>query len=345
MIPAPLADFRNHCFRAFIASCLGVLALQVRAADAKPLRVGMIGLDTSHVPSFVKLFNNPAAEGELAGMRIVAGYPGGTDMPSSRNRVEKFTEDVRKMGLEIVNSIPALLEKVDVVLLESVDGRIHLEQAIPVIKAGKPLFIDKPAAGSLADVIVIFELAKQYNVPCFSSSSLRYVPGIQAVKKNPDLGTVAGVLTWGSCNYQEGIPDLAYYGIHGVEPLFALLGTGCETVTRVSTKDTDVVSGVWKDGRIGTYRGIRNNSAGWGAVIFGSKAIVPITRGGGYDELCHEIGRFFKTRKPPVPADETLEVFAFMEAADESKRQGGAPIALATVLAKAKSAAATKMPR
>ena len=322
-----------------------VLTSGTWAAETKPLRVGMIGLDTSHVPAFVKLFNSPTAAGDLAGLRIVAGYPGGTDMPSSKNRVEKFTDDVRKMGVEIVDSIPALLEKVDVVLLESVDGRVHLEQAIPVIKAGKPLFIDKPAAGSLADVIVIFELAKKHNVPCFSTSSLRYVPGIQGVKKNPDLGTVAGVLTWGSCTFQEGILEMAYYGIHGIEPLFALLGTGCVTVSRVATKDADIVTGVWQDGRTGTYRGIRTNSAGWGAVVFGSKAIVPITRGGGYEELCHEIGRFFKTRKSPVRPDETIEVFAFMEAADESKRQGGAPVALATVLAKAKNDAAAKMPR
>src|SRR5207244_6621779 len=169
---------------------------------------------------------------------------------------------LRAMAIEIVDSIPKLLEKVDVVLLESVDGRIHLQEAIPVIKAGKPLFIDKPVAGSLADDIVIYELAKKHNVPCFSASSLRFAPGIQELLKNESLGTIAGAVTWGSCSYQEGTPDMFFYGIHGIEPLYVLMGTGCETVSRIQTKDTDVISGVWKDGGVGTYRGFRRKKAG-----------------------------------------------------------------------------------
>src|SRR5437773_11321424 len=122
-----------------------------------------------------------------------------------------------------------------------------------------------------------------------------------------------------------------FYGIHGIEPLYTLMGMGCETVTRIQTKDTDLVSGVWKDGRVGTYRGIRKNKSGFGAVAFGSKDIVQAGKEGGYDELCKEVGRFFKTGKAPVRPEETIEIFAFMEAADESKRQGGAPVSLTSV--------------
>src|SRR5205823_4340287 len=242
------------------------------------------------------------ATDELAGIRVVAGYPGGTDIPASRDRVGKFTEQLRGMGIEIVDTIPKLLEKVDVVLLESVDGRIHLQEAIAVLRAGKPIFIDKPVAGSLADAIVIYELAKKQNVPCFSSSSLRFSPGVQELLHNEKLGAMAGAFTWGDCSYQEGTPDLFFYGIHGVEPLFTLMGMGCETVTRIQTKDTDLVSGVWKDGRVGTYRGIRHNKSEFGAVAFGSKGIVQAGREGGYEELCREVGQFFKTGKSPVSA-------------------------------------------
>ena len=333
---------RNRWFHALLSTLCLIFCAVARAADPAPLRAGMIGLDTSHVPAFTKIFNNPKATGDLAAIRIVTGYPGGTDIPASRDRVKGFTEQLRGMGIEIVDSIPKLLEKVDVVLLESVDGRIHLQEALPVIKAGKPLFIDKPVAGSLADAIVIYELAKKHNVPCFSSSSLRFAPGIQEILKNEKLGTIEGAATWGSCTYQEGTPDMFFYGIHGIEPLYALMGTGCETVTRIQTKDTDLVSGVWKDGRIGAYRGIRKNMAEFGAVAFGSKRIVQTGREGGYEELCTEVGRFFKTGKPPVPAEETIEIFAFMEAAGESKRQGGAPVSLASVLAKARAEAASK---
>jgi len=333
---------RNLWFPAVLSTLCLTFWVDARAADPAPLRAGMIGLDTSHVPAFAKIFNNPKATGDIAGIRIVAGYPGGTDIPASRDRVKGFTEQLRGMGIEILDSIPKLLEKVDVVLLESVDGRIHLQEAIPVIEAGKPLFIDKPVAGSLADAIVIYELAKKHNLPCFSSSSVRFSPGIQELLKNEKLGTIEGAATWGPCTYQEGTPDMFFYGIHGIEPLYALMGTGCQTVTRTQTKDTDLVSGVWKDGRIGSYRGIRKNKAEFGAVAFGSKGIVQTGREGGYEELCAEVGRFFKTGKPPVRAEETIEIFAFMEAADESKRQGGAPVKLASVLAKARAEAASK---
>ena len=304
--------------------------------EPKAIRAGMIGLDTSHVPAFTRLFNNPQAAADLAGVRIVAGYPGGTDFPPSRDRVQKFTEQVEGMGVEICDTIPELLEKVDVVFLESVDGRIHLEEAIPVIKAGKPLFIDKPAAGSLADVIAIYEFAEKHNVPCFSSSSYRFYPGIQALLDNDKVGKIAGAATWGPCSYQEGTPDMVFYGIHGIEALFTLMGTGCESVSRIKTADTDLVSGTWAGGRVGTYRGLRKNKSDSGAVAFGSKGIAMAEKGGGYADLCREIAKFFKTKKPPVSPETTIEMFAFMEAADESVRRGGEPVSIAEMMKNAK---------
>src|SRR5436190_8666302 len=333
---------RYVCAFSTLTGFLLGFSLDAAAADSPQLKAGMIGLDTSQVPAFAKIFNNPNSAGDLAGIKVVVGYPGGTEIPASRDRVKGFTEQLRAMGIEIVDSIPKLLEKVDVVLLESVDGRIHLQEAIPVIQAGKPLFIDKPVAGSLADAIVIYDLAKKHSVPCFSSSSVRFSPGIQELLKNEKLGTIEGAATWGPCTYQEGTPDMFFYGIHGIEPLYALMGTGCETVARIQTKDTDLVSGLWKDGRVGTYRGIRRNREEFGAVAFGSKAIVHSGREGGYEELCREVVRFFKTRKSPVSPEETLEIFAFMEAADESKQRGGIPIRLDEVFTKARATAASK---
>src|SRR5947208_1663761 len=211
---------RNRWFRATVPSLFLTFCVNAHAADQAQLRAGMIGLDTSHVPAFASIFNNPKATGDLAGIKVVAGFPGGTDIPASRDRVKGFTGQLRGMGIEIVDSIPKLLEKVDAVLLESVDGRIHLQEAIPVIKAGKPLWIDKPAAGSLADAIVIYELAKKHNVPCFSASSLRFNSGLQEVLKDEKVGSIVGALTWGSCSYSPGTPDMFFYGIHGIEPLF-----------------------------------------------------------------------------------------------------------------------------
>lgn len=305
-----------------------------------PLRAGIVGLDTSHVPAFTKLFNRPDNVGDLAGIKVVAGYSGGTDMPASRDRVAKFTEQVRGMGVEIVDSIPKLLEKVDVVLLESVDGRIHLKEAREIFKSGKPVFIDKPLAGSLTDAVAIVELARRHGVPFFSSSSSRFGTELVALKQNAEVGDILGAATWGPCSYQEGTPDFFFYGIHGIEALFTLMGTGCETVSRTKGPDNDVVTGMWKDGRLGTYRGLVKGKAAFGAMVYGAKGILQAGKAVSYDGLCQQIGKFFRTGQPPVSAEETLEIFAFMEAADESLRQGGRPIALADVLAKARAEAA-----
>lgn len=330
---------RREALQAGLALAGSALAPAAFAQESgKPLRAGIIGLDTSHVVAFTNAFNNPNAKPELAGVKVVAAYPGGSpDIPASKDRIEGFTKTLRdKHMVEIVESIDALLGKVDVVLLESVDGRPHLEQAKPVFKAKKPVFIDKPVAGSLADAIQIYALAAASGTPCFSSSSLRFAPGVQAIRNDPKVGEILGCDSYGPAPTEPHHPDLFWYGIHGVEILFAIMGPGCESVTRVTTKDADKVTGTWANGRIGSFRGIRAGKADYGATVFGKAGVAPAGGSGGYEPLLIEIARFFKTGKPPVSAEETINLFAFMEAADESKRQNGAPVTIASVMAKAK---------
>jgi enterochelin esterase-like enzyme/predicted dehydrogenase len=331
--------------RLFLAALGGLLVLSgpVPAADP-PLKAGIIGLDTSHVVAFTKLLNGPNAKGDLAGVRVVAAFPGGSpDLKESRDRVEGFTKELReKYDVAIVDSIDELLKKVDVVLLESVDGRPHLKQVEPVFKAKKPVFIDKPVAGSLADALRIYDLAKQSGTPCFSASSLRFSAGIQKMRNDPKVGDVIGCDAFGPCPLESHHPDLFWYGIHGVETLFTIMGPGCESVSRTNTRGNDLVTGTWKDGRVGTFRGIRQGKSDYGAMVFGTKGIAPSGGYGGYEPLVVEICKFFKTGKPPVSAEETIEIFAFMEAADESKRQNGAPVTLESVLTKARAQVAGK---
>lgn len=308
------------------------------AADAPvPLRAGIIGLDTSHVVAFTRLLNSPEAKGDLAGIRVVAAYPGGSaDLAASRDRVGEFTRQLRdEFRVEIVDSIDALLGKVDVVLLESVDGRKHLEQVGPVLKARKPVFIDKPVAGSLADAVRIYRLAERHGTPCFSSSSLRYYPSVTGLRGNRQVGDLVGCDSYGPCPVEEHHPDLFWYGVHGVEALFTVMGTGCVSVTRVRTAGTDLVTGTWQGGRIGTFRGIRRGKADYGTLAFGTDGVAFAPGVGGYEPLLAEIGKFFRSGRAPVSAAETLEIFAFMEAADESQRRGGVPVTIESVMGRA----------
>jgi hypothetical protein len=304
--------------------------LQLQAAD---LRIGMIGLDTSHVGAFTKLLNDSKDSNHVPGGQVVAAYKGGSrDLESSWSRVEGYTKELQeKYGVKIVDSIEALCQEVDAVMLESVDGRPHLEQARPVLKAGKPLFIDKPVAGSLRDAIEIFRLARALKAPCFSSSSLRYYPGLVELKRM-DVGELRGAISTGPAHLEPHHPDLFWYGVHPAEALYAVLGPGCESVVRTALPHTDVITGAWKGGKAGTLIGIREAAAPYRVTVFGTKAVVDQKPGGDYAPLVREVMRFFQTGVAPVAPEETVELFAFMEAADESKRLGGQPVRLSEVL-------------
>lgn len=309
------------------------------AASPRPIRLGIIGLDTSHVIAFTQLLNDRNAEGELAGARVVAAFPGGNPkFPLSRDRVGPYTRQLKDMGVAIVESIPALLQEVDVVLLESVDGTQHLEQVEPVFGAGKPVFIDKPLAASLADALAIAELGKRHKTPWFSASALRFSPNYLPLRDKEQIGDVIGCDAYSQSRAAPGHPDLFWYGVHGVELLYTIMGPGCISVTRVQTPYTEQVTGQWKGGRVGTYRGIREHThkVDFGATAFGTKAILKATSYAGYEPLVREIVGFAKTRVPPVAAEETVEIFAFMEAAEESKRCGGAAVTLESVMTKAR---------
>jgi len=326
-------------------TCVATHVCRAQANSDQPLRVGMIGLDTSHSPAFAKLFKDEMASGKLGGMQVVAAFPGGSeDIASSRDRVPGYTEQLQKLGAEIVDSVDALLPKVDVVLLESLDGRKHLEQVLPVFKAGKPVFIDKPLAGSLVDVLAIDLLAKKYNARWFSSSSLRFSPGIIRYREDPALQKqIRGASAWGPCSLEATHTDLYWYGVHGVEMLYTAMGTGCQSVTRVHTDGTDFVVGVWEGGRVGTFRGIRDGKADYGLVVFGEKQVELGGKYEGYAPLVHRIADFFKGGAVGVPNAETIEMFTFMQAADASKANGGAPVSLAEVRAAALTQAKEKV--
>lgn len=318
--------------RKFLVTILFSLStLLIEAAE--PLRIGLIGLDTSHVIAFTKLINDAEHPDHVPGGRVVAAFKGGSpDVESSRTRVDRFTEQLEKdFGVKIIPSIPELCRQVDAILLESVDGRPHLEQARQVIATGTPLFIDKPIAGTLRDALEIFRLAKEKNVPCFSSSSYRFYPSmtdLQAAK----IGPIRGAISYGPCHLEPHHPDLYWYGVHPTEALFTVLGTGCQRVSRITTAETDVVSGEWSEGRTGVFYGLRTKSTPHKVIAFGATGVAEQGSGGGYAPLLREIMRFFQTEMAPVSMAETIEIFAFMEAADESKRRGGTPVTIQEII-------------
>jgi hypothetical protein len=294
-------------------------------------RIGIIGLDTSHSTSFTALLNDPATGDRFKGYKVVAAWPyGSRDIETSTSRIPDYSKQVQAKGVQIVQSIPELLAMVDVVLLETNDGRLHREQAIEVIQAGKTMFIDKPIANSMADAVAIFDLAKKKNVPIFSSSSLRYTEGIEDILNGKKIGKILAADAYSPAKLEKTHIDFYWYGIHGVEMLFTAMGAGCKTVTRFYQNDMDLVVGVWEDGRIGTFRGTRAGKALYGGTIFGETGNANYGAYS-YERLLNKIIDFFETGIAPVPAASTLEICAFIEAAQKSKLNGGKPVEMGDI--------------
>jgi len=300
------------------------------------LRLGIIGTDTSHVVAFTKLLNHPEAPGHVAGARVVGVVKAHSDdIPSSFERAAGFEATLEKEGVRFYETIPALCAQVDGVLVESVDGRPHLEQARQVIAAGKPLFVDKPIGGTLRDAVEIFRLARAAGVSVFTSSAYRFYDSLVELRKT-EIGEVRSAISYGPASLEPHHPDLFWYGVHPTEALFTVMGRGCETVMRTTTQDTDVVVGTWKGGRVGVLHAVRTKPQPHRVLLFGSNGFAEQKAGGdSYAPLLGQIVQFFQSGVAPVSPAETIEMFGFMEAADESKRRGGAPVGVGEVLAAA----------
>jgi predicted dehydrogenase len=305
-------------------------------ADANEvIRVGIIGLDTSHVIAFTKSLNDPSDKDHIAGLRVVAAYKGGSpDVKDSWSRVDKFTEELRdKWNIDIVNDIPTLCSKVDAVLLESVDGRTHLEQVKPVFAAHKPVFIDKPLAGSYQEAKEIADLGKAAGVPWFTASSNRFWSETERLKNPEGIGHILAFDVLGPTSREPHVPPLFFYGVHAIEMLYQLMGPGCESVTMQTSGNQDVVVGKWKDGRLGVMRGFSSGLKAFAITVYGDKGVLHSEqKTDTYGPLLVEIAKFFRTRVAPIDPNESLEVLAFMEAADLSKARSGVAVPLSEIM-------------
>lgn len=294
--------------------------------QANEIRIGIIGLDTSHVTAFTRILNDSSAKDHIPGAKVVAAVKDSSpDIKASYSRVEKFTAElIGKWGVKLYPNVKELCKQVDAIMIENVDGRPHLKHAFNVIKSGKPLYIDKPLAGTFADCKKIYHLAKQHKVPIFSSSSLRFSKSTLAARAGKH-GKVLHCETFSPAHIEPHHPDLFWYGIHGVESLFTVMGPGCISVQRGTTKDGKIkVTGKWKDGRVGIFR----ESNGYGGTAKCETGEYQVGTYDGYAPLVKEIIKFFISGKAPVDDRETLEIYAFMNAADESKSANGKEIFL-----------------
>ncbi|WP_438350563.1 Gfo/Idh/MocA family protein [Paenibacillus sp. FA6] len=293
----------------------------------KELKIGIVGTDTSHVVAFTQLLNDVNDMYHIPGGKVVAAFPGGSpDFPLSISRVEGFMETLsKKYSVRRMETPEEVAASCDVILLESADGRIHLEQFRRIISYGKPIFIDKPLALTSKAALEIMNIAEKSQIPIMSCSSLRYAEQLTRDLERKDQSNITGAEVYGPLNVEPTQSYYFWYGIHSVEMLYAIMGPGCDHVSVSSHEQYDLITGHWKDGRVGTVRCNRNGDSNFGASIHREEgtSVVDIQEGTKpfYASLLEQVMTFFQTGDSPIEWSETVEIIRFLEAAEESKEQ------------------------
>lgn len=292
------------------------------------LRLGIVDCDTSHVYQFARRLNHRDIEPEqwVDGARVVAASVGSSRI-TPPERIAEYVGALTATGVELVKRPEELIGRVDAVLIESNEGGVHRARATPFLAAGLPVFIDKPLAATAEDARALVDLAAQHGVPLLSASSLRFTPEIAAARNDPAVGTLLGADVHSPAHTHEANPGLLHYGVHGVEMLYALLGPGCEEVTCAGDPGGEVVTGRWRDGRLGVMRGLRRGAVDYGLTVYGEQGIraTPVQTGSIYRDLLRVVVPVLAGGPSLVSAAELIEVVAFQEAALASARAGGAP--------------------
>lgn len=296
------------------------------------IRVGIVDFDSSHSVEFTKILNHKEIADELwvEGARVVAGCA----LPSAimdDAGVRANAGRCEAMGVALLERPEDLIGLVDAVMIESDDGRTHLERARPFLLAGIPTFVDKPFSFSVADCREMIGLAEKHQAPLFSASSLRYAPEVVEVTGGR-YGSVLGALTYSPAKDQGPNPGLVYYGIHATEMLFALMGPGCQWVSGSVAPQGHMLTAAWADGRLASLRGTTAGPHAFGFTAWCETAVTggQVSTRTIYRELMKEVVSFFGTGVAPVSPHETLEMIAFGQAALLSEAKGGERIRVAS---------------
>jgi len=291
------------------------------------IKIGLIGLDTSHATAFTALLNDPTNPNHREGGKVVAGWPGGSpDFANSANRVEGFTNELReKYQVEMMDSPEAVAKAVDLIFITAVDGRVHPELLSKVAPFGKPVFIDKPFALTADGAKEMIDRAAKEGIPLMSCSSLRYSEFLLEAMKEGREGILAADF-YGPMNEVETQPGLFWYGCHAVEMMVTVMGTGCREVSCHKSESNDVLTAIYEDGRMATLHGLRGSHSKFGAVLHRASGPVTIDASGGrpfYLGTIDAIMDNLPNGQSPIPAEEMLEVVAIIEAGNASREANG----------------------
>lgn len=289
------------------------------------LRIGMIGTDTSHAVAFARILNDKEHPFHVEGGSITQAMRFmSADFELSYSREKRFSGELAEKFRIPFADLSEMEQQCDAILLEAADGRKHLELFGKIAAWRKPVFIDKPLAAGYRDAAEIVRLAEHYGTPIMSSSALRYAAALGQRLSAIDRRGIKKVTVRCPLVIEPTQSRYYWYGIHGVEMLFTILGMGCSNTDLSLEKDGERLIGVWSGGAIGEVQCCYNPEQPFEAVIETAEETILIRIDNQvpfYASLLEKVMPFFQTGISPVTSEETLEIMAFIDAAEERYKE------------------------
>lgn len=293
------------------------------SSASTPLRLGCVGIDSSHLPEFTRRIRALHQTGQTRCLVTAFFDPGGHQMPAEQ--VARWRSETLAMGVEPVDSHEALLERVEGVLVLAVSGRVHLRLSLPSLRRGLPTYVDKPLTCNLGEALELLSAARAGNARCYSASSLRFAREVADLDRSA-LGELAAIDAYGPGELNPDMPGLFFYGVHTIEMVDAIWGPGVKRVSAVSSADRDLLDLDYHDGRYARLRLERRGCYDFGATVHGTRGIASfkVDFADVYNRLVAGMCRFFEGGPSPAALRDIVENVAVMEAGNASMARDGA---------------------
>ena len=200
-------------------------------------KVGIIGSENSHAGAFIRIFQN---DPNYADIKVVC--VGGMYEDSNKKLEERF-------GVEIVNTPEEMIGKIDAAMITCRDGKYHAKYAKPFIKAGLPVFIDKPFTIDTQEALELVKLAKEKNVPIVGGSSVKSSYDILMLKNDVErnIDKVLGGTMIAPLNMHNEYGGFYFYSSHLAEMCLNTFGYEPLAVTAIEKNDSVVAMVEYKN--------------------------------------------------------------------------------------------------
>ena len=256
------------------------------------IKIGVIGTENSHAMAFAKYFNLPDEKtGKIPYDDIRVTAVMGSD--------ESVAAVVEKAHVETVcSSAEEMSQIVDAVMIVNQKGSAHYENAMPFVKKGMPIFVDKPFTSDVAQAEDLYEQMIKHGCKVMGGSGLKYVSGIVETNKLVQKLREEGTFVSAAMNFimiMESEHDgIFFYAPHLVEMCLAAFGNDIKSVQAFRNDSSMIVNVKYEKDSVSLH--FNRDGLKYATMVYTTKDYYCVDTGidifNIYDTYAHEAGLF-----------------------------------------------------